>query len=79
VKPGERIQDYERITVRLPGGVKARLLALVTVTGRPAWRLLVQGVDLVRGALPPADRKLVDQLAGRIAQQGTAGAQSDDD
>ena len=71
VRPGERSTEYPRLTLRLPPETRARLLALSTLTGAPAWRILAQGVDLVRDGLPPADRKLADQLAARVLAHGT--------
>ena len=72
VQPGERISDYERITIRLPPDGKARLMATATVTGLPAWRLLLDGIDHVIRALPDADRTLIAKLAKRTREHGEA-------
>jgi hypothetical protein len=53
------------MTIRLPPEAHARLLSASTVTGRPAWRLILAGVDLMVAGLPDADRALVGRLARR--------------
>jgi hypothetical protein len=72
---GQRRAEAEGCPARLqdaaPGPKRGRvLLALSTLTGALAWRILAQGVDLVRDGLPPADRKLADQLAARVLAHG---------
>jgi len=72
---GQRRAEAEGCPARLqdaaPGPKRGRvLLALSTLTGALAWRILAQGADLVRDGLPPADRKLADQLAARVLAHG---------
>lgn len=69
VHAGERMSDYQRMTIRLPADAHARLLSASTVTGIPAWRLILSGVDLVIANLPDADRALIGKLARRQMQR----------
>jgi hypothetical protein len=46
--------------------MKARLIALSAVTGLAQWRLIVDAINCLIGALPPGDRELVDGLCARL-------------
>jgi predicted DNA-binding protein len=71
LQAGERVSDYARMTIRLPPVTKARLEAAAMLTGRPAWRIILEGIDQVLAALPPTDRALIDKLAKRVhAERG---------
>jgi hypothetical protein len=45
LRPGERLIDYKRITVRLPPGTVSRLEALAGELQITQWRVMVQAVD----------------------------------
>ena len=66
MRPGERSGDYVRVTVRLPPAEKARLEAASMLTGRPAWRFILDAIDQAIAALPASDRALIDKLARRV-------------
>lgn len=70
IRPGERITDYHRTTVRLPPDAVARLRAAAIVTGRPAWKVILDGLDALISGLPDADRALVAKLARRQLERG---------
>jgi hypothetical protein len=61
------VADQPRITVRLPLETKARLMALSTVTGVPAWQLINVGIDLLWKGQEEDVRALVGKLAPRLA------------
>ena len=48
LRPGERLSDYQRMTIRLPPDVRAELDAASYVLGRPQWRVLVDATPGVR-------------------------------
>jgi hypothetical protein len=52
LKPGERVSDYGRLTVRLPDDVRAELDAIAFVTGRPQWRILIEAIQAYSGSGP---------------------------
>ncbi len=49
LRPGEKVSDYKRLTVRLPDDVRAELDALAFVTGRPQWRVLIDAIQAYAG------------------------------
>ena len=44
LRPGEKLSDYQRMTIRLPPDVRAELDAAGYVLGRPQWRVLVDAI-----------------------------------
>lgn len=67
-REGEKVKDYPQLSVRVPAEIRARLNALVAVTGVAQWRVIVQALDCFVGRLSVADRKLVDGLSDRLRQ-----------
>jgi hypothetical protein len=65
LQPGERVGDYQRVTVRLPAASKARLMALADVTGTPVWTLLTHAVDDLWDHAAPDVREVAGKLAKR--------------
>lgn len=64
-REGERVKDYPQLSIRLPGDVKAKLQALSLVASRPQWRIITDAIDCYLAARSEAERKMVDDLAGR--------------
>jgi hypothetical protein len=62
---GEKVKDYPQLSIRLPADVKAKLQALSLVESRPQWRVITDAIDCYAGQRPEAERRLVDELAGR--------------
>ena len=52
VRPGEKVSEYQRFTVRLPDDVRAELDAAAGVLQLPAWRVLVDAVRAYVGTGP---------------------------
>jgi hypothetical protein len=50
LRPGERLTDYKRITVRLPPRTVSRLEALAGQLQITQWRVMVQAVDAYAAA-----------------------------
>lgn len=69
----DKVADQPRITVRLPIEAKARLMALSTVTGTPAWQLIEVGINLLWKGQEGDVQRLAAQLAGRLADQYRSG------
>jgi hypothetical protein len=44
LRPGERIQDYPRLTIRLPRRILEKLAAMARQEGRPQWRVVVDAI-----------------------------------
>ncbi len=51
-RPGEKLSDYQRMTIRLPPDVRAELDAAGYVLGRPQWRVLVEAIQAYVGSGP---------------------------
>jgi predicted DNA-binding protein len=64
-RDGEKVKDYPQLSIRLPGEVKARLQALSRVAARPQWRIIADAIDCYFRERPEAERRMVDELAGR--------------
>jgi len=52
IRPGEKLSDYQRMTIRLPPDVRAELDAAGYVLGRPQWRVLVEAIRAYVGSGP---------------------------
>lgn len=50
LRPGEKLSDYQRLTIRLPPDVRAELDATAYVLGRPQWRVLVDAIRAYVGS-----------------------------
>ena len=50
LRPGEKLSDYQRMTIRLPPDVRAELDAAGYVLGRPQWRVLVDAIRAYVGS-----------------------------
>ena len=64
-REGEKVKDYPQLSIRLPGEVKAKLHALSLVASRPQWRIITDAIDCYLAGRSDAERKMVDDLAGR--------------
>jgi hypothetical protein len=53
IRPGERLIDYKRITIRVPPATADRLVALAERLERPQWRIAVEAIDAYASGLPP--------------------------
>jgi hypothetical protein len=62
---GEKVKDYPQLSIRLPGEIKAKLQALSLIASRPQWRIITEAIDCYIRERPEAERRLVDELAGR--------------
>ena len=64
-RAGEKVKDYPQLSIRLPVDVRAKLQALSLVAARPQWRIVSDAIDCYLKARSDAERKMVDELAGR--------------
>jgi CheY-like chemotaxis protein len=61
-RPGERVSEYPRFALRVPGVTHERIQALASVSGVPQWRVLSDAVDAYIEQLPHDQRLLVARL-----------------
>jgi hypothetical protein len=52
IRPGEKVSDYKRLTVRLPDDVRAELDAAAGALKRPQWRVLIDAIRAFVGSGP---------------------------
>lgn len=64
-KNTERVADYPRVTVYLDTETKALLDASAKVLNLPAYQLITDAFMAYLGGLPPADRRLIEELVAR--------------
>ena len=50
IRPGEKVSEYQRLTVRLPGDVRAQLKAASGALAKPEWRVLVDALRAYWGS-----------------------------
>lgn len=73
LRPGEKLSDYQRMTIRLPPDVRAGLDAAGYVLGRPQWRVLVDAILAYVGDGPglSADEQRRVRVARRVGAKGS--------
>ncbi len=59
---GERVSDYEQVTIRLPVPTRRILKAWAMVSQTPAWALVDRLVREGARRLAPSDRKRIESL-----------------
>ena len=77
LRPGEKVSDYQRTTIRLPPDVRATLHAIGFALGRPQWRVLIDAINAYVGEGSPltVDEQAAVRRARRArSSQGKAGA-----
>lgn len=52
IRPGEKVSDYARFTVRLPDDVRAELDAAAGALRRPSWRVVIDALRAYVGSGP---------------------------
>ena len=52
IQPGERVSDYQRMTIRLPANVRLELRAASGALGLPEWRVIVNAIQAYAGSGP---------------------------
>ena len=72
-REGEKVKDYPQLSIRLPNEVKAKLQALSLIASRPQWRIITDAIDCYFRERPEAERRMVDQLAGRTRARRARG------
>jgi hypothetical protein len=51
-RPGEKVSEYQRLTVRLPDDVRAELDSAAGALRRPQWRVLIDAIRAYVGSGP---------------------------
>jgi hypothetical protein len=74
VRPGERLSDYRRMTIRLPPDVLAELDAAGYVLGRPQWRVLVDAIRAYVGSGPGLGEEERRRVRAAVRLSGKAAA-----
>ena len=52
LRPGEKVSEYKRITIRLPDDVRGELDAAAGALKRPAWRIVIDAIRAYVGSGP---------------------------
>ena len=52
LRPGEKVHEYHRFTLRLPDDVRAELEAAAGALKRPGWRVAVDAIRAYVGSGP---------------------------
>ena len=52
IRPGEKVREYRRFTMRLPDDVRAELEAAAGALRQPAWRVVVDAIRAYVGSGP---------------------------
>jgi hypothetical protein len=70
----EKIADYPRLSLTVRPITKAKLEAVTTLEGRPAWRIVEDSINLYVERMPAEDRRAVEAIAkrstARLAPEG---------
>ncbi|MGI8989553.1 MAG: hypothetical protein ACR2I2_08215 [Bryobacteraceae bacterium] len=68
-KKGEpaRIRDYPTLLITMRPAVKARLKAIASVEGRPAWQIVEQAISMYSDQLSPENSRAVQSAIRRTA------------
>jgi len=72
-RAGEKVKDYPQLRIRLPGEVNAKLQALSLIASRPQWRIITEAIDCYLRERTDAERRMVDDLAGRARARSSRG------
>src|SRR5438445_13692048 len=62
IRPGEKVSDYKRLTIRLPPDIHGELVAASGALRRPQWRVLIDAIRAYVGSGPTlndAERRVV--------------------
>src|SRR4030095_12501059 len=75
-RAGEKVKDYPQLSIRLPSEVKAKLQAISLIAARAQWRLIPDAIDCYLRDQPEAERRMVEELAGRSRMRSAAADRS---
>src|SRR5262245_16291577 len=75
-RAGEKVKDYPQLSIRLPSEVKAKLQAISLIAARPQWRIITDAIDCYLRDRPEAERRMVEELAGRSRMRSAAADRS---
>jgi len=53
IRPGEKVSEYRRLTLRIPDDVHAELVAAAGALKRPQWRVLIDAIRAYVGSGTP--------------------------
>jgi hypothetical protein len=52
IRPGEKVSEYRRLTLRIPDDVHTELVAASGALKRPQWRVLIDSIRAYVGSGP---------------------------
>jgi hypothetical protein len=61
----EKTSEYPKLTVSIRPTTKAKLNAVTTLEGKPAWKIVEDGILLYVEKMPAGDRQMVESIAKR--------------
>lgn len=73
---GERVKDYPQVSVRLPRGVRDKLIVLSQLRRQPQWRLIVDSVECYLRDLSTEERREVERGVRQTQATRRRGAQA---
>ena len=62
----EKTSLYPKTTLSMPRQTKARLEAVSTMKGLPAWRIVDEAITLFVARLPAEDRNVIEAMVKRM-------------
>ena len=70
LRPGEKVSEYRRFTMRMPDDVRAELEAAAGALKLPAWRVVIDAVRAYVGSAPSLtdDQKRVIRAVLKLHQ-----------
>ena len=68
------VKNYPQLSLRVPPDVRSKLNALRYVCSAPQWRIITDAIDCYIQAQDPADRELIEKLAGSRSRPGLISA-----
>jgi hypothetical protein len=72
-RPGEKLNEYPQLSVRIPPEVKTTLAAISSVERKTQWRIIIKAIDLYLAQMRPSDRRTVRKLVGSAIERSHAG------
>jgi hypothetical protein len=61
-RPGEKLNEYPQLSVRVPPEVKVTLAAISTVQRKTQWRIIIRAIDLYMAQLSPTEQRAVRKI-----------------
>ena len=74
IRPGEKVSDYQRMTIRLPEEVRDELVALSDALRLPQWLVIVDAIRAYAGSGPTSADAVRRDVRKRLRVAKAGGA-----